>query len=40
LRRETLRALHPRECLVAVGVDLSGLTPDGMVGYRAKRHSG
>jgi dCTP deaminase len=37
---ETLRALHARERLVAVGVDLSGLGPDGMVGYRAKRHSG
>jgi dCTP deaminase len=37
---ETLRALHARERLVTVGVDLSGLGPDGMVGYRAKRHSG
>jgi dCTP deaminase len=48
---ETLRALHARERLVddedadvsegiAVGVDLSGLGPDGMVGYRAKRHTG
>ena len=48
---ETLRALHAREGLVddedadvsegiAVGVDLSGLGPDGMVGYRAKRHTG
>jgi dCTP deaminase len=25
---------------IAVGVDLSGLGPDGMVGYRAKRHTG
>jgi hypothetical protein len=33
---ETLRALHARERLVAVGVD-SGLGPDGMVGYRANR---
>ena len=48
---ETLRALHACERLVddedadvsegiAVGVDLSGLGPDGMVGYRAKRHTG
>jgi len=37
---ETLRALHARERLVAVGVDLSGVGPDGMAGYRAKRHSG
>lgn len=25
---------------VAVGVDLSGLGPDGLIGYRAKRHTG
>src|SRR6516225_623430 len=48
---EALRALHARERLVddddadvsegiAVGVDLSGLGPDGLVGYRAKRHTG
>ena len=37
---ETLRALHACERLVAVGVDLSGVGPDGMAGYRAKRHSG
>ena len=48
---ETLRALHARERLVddsdadvsegiAVSVDLSGLGPDGLVGYRAKRHTG
>ena len=37
---ETSRALHARERLVAVGVDLSGVGPDGMAGYRAKRHSG
>jgi dCTP deaminase len=46
-----LRDLHARERLVdtadadvsegvAVGVDLSGLGPDGLVGYRAKRHTG
>jgi len=46
-----LRALHARERLVdagdadvsegvAVGVDLSGLGPNGLVGYRAKRHTG
>src|SRR5205807_5474851 len=46
-----LRALHVRERLVdedeadvsegiAVSVDLSGLGPDGLVGYRAKRHTG
>ncbi len=46
-----LRALHERERLtddadadlgdgIAVGVDLSGLGPDGLVGYRAKRHTG
>jgi dCTP deaminase len=48
---DALRALHARERLVdddeadvgdgiAVGVDLSGLGPDGLVGYRAKRHTG
>jgi len=46
-----LRELHARERLVdndeadvgdgvAVGVDLSGLGPGGLVGYRAKRHTG
>jgi dCTP deaminase len=46
-----LAALHARERLVdaaeadvgdgiAVGVDLSGLGPGGLVGYRAKRHTG
>ena len=46
-----LAALHAREHLVdaaeadlgdgiAVGVDLSGLGPGGLVGYRAKRHTG
>src|SRR6516162_1625646 len=40
LDAETLRALHACERLVAVGVDLSGVGPDGMAGYRAKRHSG
>src|SRR5215468_2429373 len=51
LDAEALRALHARERLVddddadvsegiAVGVDLSGLGPDGLVGYRAKRHTG
>lgn len=46
-----LRDLHAREKLVdspdadvsegiAVGVDLSGLGPDGLIGYRAKRHTG
>src|SRR5215813_13684678 len=51
LDAETLRALHARERLVdsddadvsegvAVGVDLSGLGPGGLVGYRAKRHTG
>jgi dCTP deaminase len=46
-----LRALHEKEQLVdsddhgvndgvAVGVDLSGLGPGGLVGYRAKRHTG
>jgi dCTP deaminase len=51
LDAQSLRALHAQERLVdddkadvsegiAVGVDLSGLGPDGMVGYRAKRHTG
>src|SRR6266511_668102 len=51
LDAETLRALHARERLVdddnadvsegiAVSIDLSGLGPDGLVGYRAKRHTG
>jgi dCTP deaminase len=51
LNAEALRALHARERLVnaddadvgegiAVGVDLSGLGPGGLVGYRAKRHTG
>jgi len=46
-----LRALHARERLVdsadadvsegiSVGVDLSGIGPNGLVGYRAKRHTG
>jgi dCTP deaminase len=46
-----LRELHARERLtddaeadvgegIAVGVDLSGLGPGGLVGYRAKRHTG
>src|SRR5665647_3250996 len=48
---DALRELHARERLVdadnadvsegvAVGVDLSGLGPGGLVGYRAKRHTG
>jgi dCTP deaminase len=48
---DALRALHARERLVdednadvsegvAVGVDLSGLGPERLVGYRAKRHTG
>jgi dCTP deaminase len=48
---DSLRELHARERLVdskeadvsegvAVGVDLSGLGPGGLVGYRAKRHTG
>jgi dCTP deaminase len=51
LNSPDLRELHARECLVdsdeadvsegvAVGVDLSGLGPGGLVGYRAKRHTG
>jgi dCTP deaminase len=51
LNAETVRALHARERLVddddadvgegiAVSVDLSGLGPDRLVGYRAKRHTG
>jgi dCTP deaminase len=47
----SLRDLHDRERLtddtaadvgdgIAVGVDLAGLGPDGLVGYRAKRHTG
>src|SRR6478735_4471772 len=51
LDADALRDLHARERLVdadeadvsegvAVGVDLSGLGPGGLVGYRAKRHTG
>ncbi|MGB7257147.1 MAG: 2'-deoxycytidine 5'-triphosphate deaminase [Pseudolabrys sp.] len=51
LDAQSLRALHARERLVdadeasladgvSVGVDLSGLGPGGLVGYRAKRHTG
>ncbi len=51
LSADVVRALHARERLVddddadvsegvAVSVDLSGLGPDGLVGYRAKRHTG
>src|SRR5690349_5527500 len=51
LNAQALRDLHARERLVdsdkadvsegvAVGVDLSGLGPNGLVGYRAKRHTG
>src|SRR6187431_2512578 len=51
LAAPALRDLHARERLVdvenadvsegvAVGVDLSGLGPNGLVGYRAKRHTG
>ncbi len=51
LEAEALCALHARERLVdddeadvsegiAVGVDLSGLGPERLVGYRAKRHTG
>lgn len=48
---DALRALHAKERLVdgddadvsegiSVGVDLAGLGPDKLVGYRAKRHTG
>ncbi|MFZ1895223.1 MAG: 2'-deoxycytidine 5'-triphosphate deaminase, partial [Rhodoplanes sp.] len=48
---DALAALHARERLVdeqgadldqgvAIGVDLSGLGPEGLIGYRAKRHTG
>src|SRR4051812_43707987 len=51
LDADALRALHTLERLVddddtdvgegvAVSVDLAGLGPDGLVGYRAKRHAG
>jgi dCTP deaminase len=51
LGADALRDLHARERLVdaedadvsegvAVSVDLAGLGPDGLVGYRAKRHTG
>jgi dCTP deaminase len=51
LDAEALRDLHEREQLtddagadvtdgIAVGVDLSGLGPGGLIGYRAKRHTG
>ncbi|MGB6351104.1 MAG: 2'-deoxycytidine 5'-triphosphate deaminase [Pseudolabrys sp.] len=51
LESQSLRELHARERLVdaadadvsegvAVSVDLSGLGPGGLVGYRAKRHTG
>ncbi len=51
LDADSLRKLHARERLVdaddadvsegvAVGVDLAGLGPGGLVGYRAKRHTG
>jgi dCTP deaminase len=51
LGADALRDLHARERLVdsddadvsegvAVGVDLSGIGPGGLVGYRAKRHTG
>ncbi len=48
LDADALRKLHAKERLVdadvsegvAVGVDLSGLGPGGLVGYRAKRHTG
>ncbi len=51
LDADALRKLHAKEKLVdavdadvsdgvAVGVDLSGLGPGGLVGYRAKRHTG
>jgi dCTP deaminase len=51
LDAEALRVLHARERLtddacadvgegIAIGVDLSGIGPGGIVGYRAKRHTG
>jgi dCTP deaminase len=51
LSGEALALLHARERLVdeegadleqgvAVGVDLSGFGPEGLIGYRAKRHTG
>src|SRR5262249_56526210 len=51
LDSDALRSLHAKERLVddddadvsegiAVSVDLAGLGPDGLVGYRAKRHTG
>jgi dCTP deaminase len=51
LDAKALRALHAKERLVdsddtdvsegiSVGVDLAGLGPDKLVGYRAKRHTG
>ena len=51
LDADALADLHARERLVdgadenlgegiSVGVDLAGLGPDGLVGYRAKRHTG
>jgi dCTP deaminase len=51
LDAEALRELHARERLtddaeadvaegIAVGVDLAGLGPQNLVGYRAKRHTG
>src|SRR5687767_1010812 len=51
LDANALRALHAKERLVdgddadvsegiSVGVDLAGLGPDKLVGYRAKRHTG
>jgi dCTP deaminase len=51
LQADALRELHARERLVntdnphigegvAISVDLSGLGPGGLVGYRAKRHTG
>jgi dCTP deaminase len=51
LNAAALRALHAEQPLVdateadvgegiAVGVDLSGIGPGGLVGYRAKRHTG
>src|SRR5262249_62119803 len=51
LDSDALRSLHAKERLVddddadvsegiAVSVDLAGLGPEGLVGYRAKRHTG